>query len=142
MTPLWVGLSVLVLVVVAGGTAVFFATTSDAGASAAENGKRRTAAELARKGLNCMQTTPVTEGVAPAQERVKCSTGGGGDAVVSTFDSASAARQDADQAFGKLSRSAKKERGVVVGPYWTVSCSFRQVCEGARDYLDGELLSD
>ncbi|WP_035851316.1 hypothetical protein [Cryptosporangium arvum] len=141
MAPLWVGLAVLVVLVVAG-AAVFFATSGDAGASAADNGKRRSAAELARKGLNCMQTTPVTQGVAPAQERVKCQTGGGGDAVISTFDSASAARKDAEQAFAKLSSTAKKDRGLVFGSYWTVSCSFRQVCEGARDYLDGEMMSD
>ncbi|MFG1926984.1 hypothetical protein [Cryptosporangium sp. NPDC048952] len=136
-----IGLAVLVLVAVAGGAAVFFATGANGSSEAPAPGSRRTAAELARKGLNCMQTTPVTSGLAPAQERVKCATGGGGDAVVSTFENASTARKEAERAFEKLSDADKKERGVVVGSYWTVSCSFRQVCETAGDYLKGELLS-
>ena len=138
--PLLAGLAVLVILALGGGAAVYF-LSGDGGASSDEGGIRRTAAELARKGLNCMQTTPVKESVAPAQERVKCATGGGSDAVVSTFENADAARKDADRVLDKQSSGAKKERGLVVGPYWTVNCSLRQVCEGAQDYLDGELLS-
>lgn len=140
LAPLLVALAVVVVLALGAG-AVALLTGGGDNAESAPDGQRRTAAELARKGLNCAQTEPVKTGVSPATERVKCATGGGSEAVVSTFENASVARKDAEAAMAKLSDGDRADRGIVVGSYWTVNCSLRQVCEGAKEFLDGEMLT-
>jgi len=130
------------LLVVGGGVAAASRVLGSGDAASDTDQPRRTTAELARKGLNCNQPKPVTESVEPAQERLSCATGGGSTAIVSTFANGKTARADAEQAQKRLEDEGKWEgAAILVGPYWTVSCTMLVVCESAQGYLDGDLRS-